>query len=395
MAWCTNCGAADQRGAFCTSCGAAAADTAGMSSQPGSPIERTVLRSQLPSPPSAAWSQAGPEPTAPPRSAGNWPPPVTFERQIPPLKTAPRGSGTRRLWIIVAAVTIAVLVAAGAVVYLIRDEGSSQAEPPPAHTLSTSTVAATAPIKADGAAEPAPVTSTVVVTEVATVPELGQAQTPSPDEISLTSNTEAPMITTSPADPMGGPRADINCGTGYIVQIASELDQARFARRVAELRSAGQLPPGTKWADTSTSCQIFSAQVNVLVLYAGPFADPYQGCAARLAGAPDSFIKGASPDTSTQFISCLCRADVRSLTEISTIGQQGVWVGELQRVLGAKLNYDIGNINADSTTGDPGRWGIYTVETARAVSRFRSESGLPAIGVVDTSTWSALQQQSC
>ncbi|MET0966596.1 MAG: peptidoglycan-binding domain-containing protein [Nakamurella sp.] len=80
---------------------------------------------------------------------------------------------------------------------------------------------------------------------------------------------------------------------------------------------------------------------------------------------------------------------------MTTVGQQGVWVGELQRVLGSKLDYGIGSINADPENGDPGRWGIYTADTAAAVGRFQADNGLPATAQVDSSTWAGLQRASC
>jgi len=196
-------------------------------------------------------------------------------------------------------------------------------------------------------------------------------------------------------DPMGGPHLAIGCNTGYIVQVASELNASAFASRVAQLRASGTLPTGTKWADTSSSCSIFTTQANVLVLYAGPFDSPYAACPARLASPADAFIKGSTPESSRQYISCLCPAVAGQLPVVTTVGQQGVWVGELQRVLGSRLDYSIGSINADPASGDPGRWGIFTAETAAAVGRFQTDNGLAATNQVDGTTWAALQRASC
>jgi hypothetical protein len=196
-------------------------------------------------------------------------------------------------------------------------------------------------------------------------------------------------------DPMGGPRADIACGGGYIVQVASELDATTFSNRVAQIRAANTLPAGTKWAETSTSCPIFTTQSNVLVLYAGPFASPYDACPARLSSPPDAFIKGTTPETSLQIVSCMCPASVTDLPAINAVGQHDVWVGELQRVLGSKLKYDVGSINADPSVGNPGQWGTYTAETAAAVGRFQADSGLNQTNQVDALTWGALKAQAC
>ena len=208
----------------------------------------------------------------------------------------------------------------------------------------------------------------------------------------------APSWTAAPASalPLGGPRVDIACAEGgYIVQVASELDPATFEQRISGLQAAGQLPPNAKWAEANASCAIFTSQVNVLVLYAGPFTSPYDACPARLASPPDAFIKGTTQASANVFVSCLCPATVAELPAVSTVGQQGVWVGELQRVLGTALDLDVGSINADSATGSPGSWGVYTAGTAAAVGAFQAANGLPVTDQVDAATWSALQTKIC
>ncbi len=64
-----------------------------------------------------------------------------------------------------------------------------------------------------------------------------------------------------------------------------------------------------------------------------------------------------------------------------------MWVGELQRVLGNRLNIPILDL--------AGNWGTFTASTATAVAQFQASVGLPAVGVVDTATWQALQQAQC
>jgi hypothetical protein len=114
-----------------------------------------------------------------------------------------------------------------------------------------------------------------------------------------------------------------------------------------------------------------------------------------LASPADAFVKSTDPATVGTFRSCLCPAAAGDLPAISTVGQQGVWIGELQRVLGGGLDYTVGAINADPAVGDPGRWGTYTAETAAAVRRFQADHGLAATGQVDAATWSALQVAWC
>jgi hypothetical protein len=392
VADCTTCGATDQRDRFCVNCGAAiAADQSAASPQayppplPPPSLTDTVLQSgggdtaewglvrQPADGQNPAFAQQSQFPTGP---------------ALPPSKPASAVSRNRG-WLVVTGVFVAVLALGTAALLILQPwsnktndqavTGSvlpSTAAPPASATASSGSQQSSASVPDTTAAAP---TATVTVV----VPAPAQPVPP------------APVTTTVQADPMGGPNVPIGCGSGYIVQVASELDTAAFSGRVAELRSSGTLPTGTKWADTNSSCSIFTSQSNVLVLYAGPFASPYDACPARLASPPDAFIKGTTPDSSSQYISCLCPAAAGQLPPVTTVGQQGVWVGELQRVLGSKLDYTIGSINADPATGDPGRWGIYTAETAAAVGRFQNDNGLAATSQVDGSTWAALQRASC
>jgi len=245
-----------------------------------------------------------------------------------------------------------------------------------------------------GSAKPAPIAPPASKGDPgSSTPPVSAAPTTTAPTTAVASTTV--VTTTVSQDPMGGPRADIACGSGYIVQVASELDPAAFTARVAALRAAGTLPADSKWTETSASCGIFTNQANVLVLYAGPFATVADACPARLASPADAFVKAADPAAVGSFRACLCPAAAGSLVPITGVGQQGAWVGELQRVLGAGLDYNVGSINADPSVGDPGRWGTYTAETAAAVGRFQSDHGLPATRQVDAATWSALQTDWC
>jgi hypothetical protein len=169
--------------------------------------------------------------------------------------------------------------------------------------------------------------------------------------------------------------------------LASELDQARFKARVAALKSARQVPAGALAADSGRSCAIFTSQVNTLVLYSGPYASKYDGCVARLAGPADAYIKGGNAASARDYISCLCPASAARLPRYATVGQQGVWVGELQRVLGNRLNIGIGDL--------AGNWGRFTAGTQAAVRRFQQRAHLPGNGVVDARTWTALRSAEC
>ncbi|WP_111765918.1 peptidoglycan-binding domain-containing protein [Nakamurella deserti] len=277
----------------------------------------------------------------------------------------------RRSWLLGALAGVAVVVVLAAVAFFaLGDRSSATPGTPPPAPVTAATVSAT-----PTAASPAPTSDTE----------------PTPDRTPVasptTAATPAPVSTDPTADPMGGPARDIACAPGYVVQIASAGDDAAFVARVAELRAAGRLPPEVAVARTATSCAIFAGQSNSIVLYAGPYAAPYDGCPARLAGAADSFVKGTTPETATEYVSCLCPAQVVTVPTLDAVGQTDVWVGELQRVLGNRLDIPILDL--------AGNWGTYTESTAEAVRQFQTRTNLPVTGTVDAGTWQALQQAGC
>ncbi len=195
--------------------------------------------------------------------------------------------------------------------------------------------------------------------------------------------------TIAPAlDPMGGPSAAVVCNTGYIVQVASDVDVRDYEARIAEIRAGGVLPEDAQWTQTTSGCPIFTGTTGAFVLYVGGFASPYDACATRLASPADAFIRSTSPG-SNEFISCLCPASTGMLATIVTPGQTSVWVGELQRILG-HLNYGMDDIDAGSAA-----WGTYSSDTRAAVARFQAEHGLPADSSVGAKTWAALQAATC
>lgn len=262
---------------------------------------------------------------------------------------------------------------------------SASTTPPP----STATTAApTRSSGVPGTAAGVPPVRTVTVT----APTGTGASTPGPTPPSPRPSTAKPTAKptprpTAPAPPLGVPQRDIACSGGYIVQLASELDEPRFKARVATLKAAGRLPAGALAADSARSCRIFTSQVNTLVLYSGPFPSKYDGCAARLAGPADAYIKGGNADSAREYVSCLCPAATAGLPRYSAVGQQGVWVGELQRVLANRLGIDIPDLSAN--------WGRFTVGTQAAVRAFQQAAQLPGNGVVDAGTWRALQSAEC
>lgn len=376
MADCAGCGARDQAGRFCVNC--------------GTPVAAPTQRVNLVKP--AGVGPADPTVLSAPGTGSNWAPTASYPvptptapQPLPPPGPRRRGRGAAAL----VALAVAVLLVAGVGVwFMVRPVGGDGGA-----------VAVPASTGVSGGVTGGPGTGTESAgapTKPAPIAPPGSKGDPGPTTPPTTTTATTTVVTTTVSqDPMGGPRADIACGSGYIVQVASELDQPAFTARVAALRAAGILPADAKWTETSASCSIFTNQANVLVLYAGPYPSSDAACPARLASPADAFIKPTDTATVGTFLSCLCPAAATALPAITTVGQQGVWVGELQRVLGAGLDYDVGNINADPSVGDPGRWGIYTSETAAAVSRFQADHGLPATGQVDAGTWSSLQNARC
>jgi len=217
-------------------------------------------------------------------------------------------------------------------------------------------------------------------------PKLTPPPPPTPKPTPPPPPTPTPTPPTPP--PLGVPQQNIACSQGYIVQLASELDAATFRNRVLALKAQGMVPSDAKVAISTQSCGIFANQSNSFVLYVGPYSTPFRGCAARLAGPPDSFIKGANPDTARRYLSCLCPADPAKVPQIGPTGGDRSWIGELQRVLGGRLNISVGPLG-------PAEWGVYTPGTQAAVKQFQASAKLPPTGVVDARTWSALRTAQC
>ena len=370
MTSCPGCAAPNQGGRFCTRCGRrlSIADPERVSLSKGprvGPADPTVIGPGYPG--------FG----SPPPSGLLPPAPTTPERTWP----SPRRPAAALL----VGVTVAVLLAAGVGAwFLVRPvggEGGAAIAPtaapatPSASAFSPSTASAVA-----GPVRPAPVGPG------------GGKDAPGPSTTPVTTVTTV-QTTTVGVNPMGGDRSDIACGSDYIVQIASELDEPTFRARVATLRANGTLPADARWTQTSAGCSLFTTQANVYVLYSGPFDAWEAACPDRLGAPPDAFIKPTDPASVGAFLTCLCPADSTVLPAITTVGERGVWVGELQRVLGAGLDYDVGPINASA--GDPGHWGEYTEQTAAAVGRFQADQGLPVTRQVDATTWSRLRSARC
>lgn len=241
MSGCQGCGAPDQVGRFCTNCGRPVVappteivgpDQVRRGVGPGDP---TVIGAALPDPATGAFS------TAPPTGAYPLPAPTT-----PDVRTVRPRRGRGAVALVVLAVAV-VLLAGVAVWFTMRPvAGEGAASAPPPTTATPSAVEGPDRVEEPGA-DPA--------TRPAPVGPGGSKGDRGPSAPATTLTTVA--TTTVGLNPMGGDRSDIACGSGYIVQIASELDQPTFAGRVAELRAAGTLPADARWTETASGCSLF------------------------------------------------------------------------------------------------------------------------------------------
>lgn len=241
-----------------------------------------------------------------------------------------------------------------------------------------------------------PAKSAVPISTVVPPSSIASAAEPVSDSPSAPS--QAPSAgrdsTTDTAADFGIPRRNVDCSPGYVVQLASAKDPADFKARLTEMEAAQQLPKGAQWtySDTAEACSVFNTSRNVLVAFAGPFEEPYEGCEQRLQGPPDAFIRKVGAD---DFVSCVCPAEAGSLPRIDAVGQTGVWVAELQRLLGAGLGLNVGSIDAVPDRGIQSSWGVFTDATADALRQFQANAGMPVTGTTDPDTWKALQTAIC
>ena len=188
---------------------------------------------------------------------------------------------------------------------------------------------------------------------------------------------------------MAKPAQPIDCGTGYIVQIASSTDAAELRTHVAALIKSHLLPASAHWTEIAGSCQIWTASSGA-VLYAGPFASPYDGCDARLHSPADSFIKVVDTVNFGNYYSCMCPAN--STPPALSPGSKGPWVGEVQRALSGNT-YAIPGLEGEP--GVPDAWGTYNADTVAAVKRFQTDHGLTATGNMDAASWQSLSSSFC
>lgn len=402
MTFCTNCGQPLTGLAFCTNCGQAV--TAGAV------------------PPPTAGRSAGRPQGAP----GPLPLPVIPASTV----SGPSRRRSRRLAVILVVALVAVIGGAGVLFFVLRksnhpdsadrnvpavlSSASGSAGNSPSARPSTAAQTGLAPSSvAQGSVASSrvvpvipvetvtigqsgtPLSDPSLTTVTATVQASTARQSTSPTSAlakTTSSHSVAPKTTVAAAaNPLNGPAKPLSCGSGYIVQLASETTAAVLRARIPSLIAAHLLPGGSSWTNIAGSCRIWQATTGA-VLYAGPFQAAYDACDARLHGPSDAFIKIVDPDNFKTFYSCLCPTESSTLPVLQTVGQTTVWVGELQRAM-EKLGYDIPGLQGEA--GVPVAWGQFTADTSTAIKKFQTSSGLPATGKVDATTWDSLKAGVC
>ncbi len=188
---------------------------------------------------------------------------------------------------------------------------------------------------------------------------------------------------------MRGRHQAIACDSGYILQVASQTNDALLKTRADEIFGLNQIPGGIKWTRTGDGCHLYQGTGEVM--YTGPYPDEYAGCADRRASPPDAFLRPTDPGDSHAFITCLCAPSDFQVQAVKSGARNSVMVGELQHILEAGLKKNIRSIDTD-----PSLWGTYDADTAAAVADFKASVGDSTAGTVMTvDDWSLLAAQVC
>jgi hypothetical protein len=189
------------------------------------------------------------------------------------------------------------------------------------------------------------------------------------------------------ADPMGGSPQPLECNSDeYFVQVASETDEQAYIDRVAQVRSAGQLPADTHYVTQDDDCGIYTSD-RFWMLYAGPFPTADAACPALLESPPDASIMGLRQESRRANSPCLCAVDIRDIPVLDQPDQTGQWVSEVQRSL-----LDVGYPISAEIRERPGQ---LSDVTSRTVGKFQEAVGLSDTGLVDKATWERLQVVIC
>jgi hypothetical protein len=187
------------------------------------------------------------------------------------------------------------------------------------------------------------------------------------------------------ADPLslGVPMVNQPCTGAFVLSIGKGDGASALGAKVAAN------PHAAHYLDTRKSCDV-PWRVNDQpdprwVAYLGPYRSGAQACQARMTPEHQGSTVTRLEHGANNPIRCLCYLDYRSMPRLQTGMTPGVtdtmWTHALQNLM-----IDLGRAPRSSSTG------FYDEATAAQVRRVQAERDLPTTGVVDPSTWLALQE---
>lgn len=185
------------------------------------------------------------------------------------------------------------------------------------------------------------------------------------------------------ADPLAldVPMVNQPCSGAFVLAIAKGQGGNTLASPLAA-------NPGARYLDAHKSCgitwQVSGKPAPRWVAYLGPYPSGAQACQDRMTPEHQGTTVSQLRPGTTSPIRCLCYLRYTSMPTLQ-VGMtpsvtDGMWTYALQNLL-----IDMGRAEQSSATG------VYDEATAAQVRRVQAERNLPTTGVVDASTWLALQ----
>jgi hypothetical protein len=186
------------------------------------------------------------------------------------------------------------------------------------------------------------------------------------------------------ADPLALGRAMVNqpCTGAYVLRLKTGEGTSALASQLAA-------NPKAHYLDTRRSCDlpwlVDGGPNPRWLVYLGPFSTGTQACQQRMTAAHQGSTVTRLEQGAGNPVRCLCYLDYKTMPTLHTGMTPAVtdtmWTFALQNLL-----IELGRAPRSSATG------IYDEATAAQVRRVQAERHLPSTGVVDASTWLALQE---
>lgn len=149
-----------------------------------------------------------------------------------------------------------------------------------------------------------------------------------------------------------------------------------------------------KYLDTAASCPTryapLDTEVPAYVVYLGPFSTPGAACRIRMTVEHmGDYVTSLRAGNQT-YVKCPCELSTSTWPVLepgmaAPDGLETMWTRQLQKML-----VDLGRL-----TDDVDETGVYDEKTQAAVTRIQAGASLPATGVVDAPTWSAVRDRAC